>query len=81
MSYNFTQSTRQGSWEIHVDPDARYGYFENVVNGGEGGLWFDVEKGTGPKLELIDFDGFYELPLAVVEALRSFGHIVGDEFL
>ena len=81
MAYNFTQVKQIGDFEVHIDPDSRYGYFENIEVGGEGGLWFDVEDGTGPKLELIDFDGYFALPAPVAEAVRSFGHIVGDDFL
>lgn len=66
MAYNFDKVTTVGKWEIHFDSNAQYGCFEDIKFGGEGGLWF-VDNA------LVDYDGYYELPKPVIEALQSFG--------
>ena len=51
------------------------GYFEHEEYGDEygGGLWF---KGKN----LVDYDGVFELPKEVIQALRDTGFYVGEEF-
>lgn len=66
MSYNFDQVRTIGDYEIHFDSEAQYGCFEDIVDGGEGGLWFD-------NFALVDYDGYYELPREVIQALKDMG--------
>lgn len=51
------------------------GYFEHNELGDNcaGGLLFDG-------LRLIDYDGVFELPKEVIQALRGMSFYVGDEF-
>lgn len=51
------------------------GYFEHEEYGDEygGGLWF---KGKN----LVDYDGVFELPKEVIQALRDLGFYVDPEF-
>lgn len=67
-----------GAGVVQIDELACYGYWEHRDGAGGGGLWFDRDD-TGA-LELVDFDGAYELPFAVVEHLRDAGIIVDDTF-
>lgn len=61
---------------VRLDTKARYGYWE-YRNGSEGGgLWFEP---VGP-LELVDYDGGYFLPPAVIRALRAAGVSVDPEY-
>lgn len=75
MSFNFTKASTNGKYEVHVDPVAKYGYFEHAILGDNsgGGLWFDKE---GDTLTLTDYDGVFELPKPVAEALRELGCVV-----
>jgi len=66
MAYNFDKKTIIRNWEVCFDSNAQYGCFEYEINGTEGGLWF-VDN------ELTDYDGVYELPKPVIEALQGFG--------
>ena len=69
--YNFDKMTRIGDFETHLCTDKLYGCFEDVEDGGEGGLWFERKKdGT---LALCDYDGYFELPKPVIQALIQFG--------
>lgn len=79
MAYNFNQQAVVGLWDVRVDTEACYGYYENTNTGSGGGLWFDKkEDGT---LALRDYDGMYELPSSVGRALVSDMNIeVGEEF-
>lgn len=79
--YNFTVIIKTLDYDIKIDPPEMYGYFEHQL-GGEGGLWFQMtenEEGFR-QMELIDFDGRYELPSQVATALRTAGYIVDDSF-
>lgn len=85
-SYNFNKKTQSGHYEVQVDTESQYGYFEHDELGDEsgGGLWFEqsAEKDTDGnfKLELMDYDGVSELPKSVIKALREMGFIVGENF-
>ena len=60
--------------EIFDETPAR-GYFEHEVLGDEwgGGLWFEGKI-------LVDYDGVFELPKEVIQALRDLGFYVDPEF-
>ena len=46
-TYNFDKSTRVGDFEVNLCTAEAYGCFEDVEDGGEGGLWFErKEDGT-----------------------------------
>ena len=51
------------------------GYFEHEEYGDEygGGLWFEGKN-------LVDYDGVFELPKEVIQALRDLGFYVDPEF-
>ena len=69
-----------GSYTVEVDTQDLRGYFEHDVVGDEsaGGLWFEkTEDGT---LTLTDYDGVFELPMAVITGLRSRGLHVDKDF-
>lgn len=68
--YNFNKKATVGNWVVEVDTEAKYGCFENQKTGNGGGLWFQKQDDTG-ELELIDYDGVYELPTCVAKALRE----------
>ena len=62
-----------------IDTTAQRGGWERK-DGTEGGeLLFD--RLASGALDLIDFDGAYALPLAIVGALRAAGVVVSDDFL
>lgn len=69
MGYNFTVILDTKNFEISIDPEAAYGYFEHNDLGDEcgGGLWF-----TGN--DLYDYDGVFKLPAEVAQALRDHGY-------
>lgn len=82
MSYNFNLTLRPygdrpDAGIVKIDTDARYGYWE-YRNGSEGGgLWFQpVNSDAAGPLELVDYDGAYDLPPAVVRALREAGIVM-----
>jgi len=82
MSYNFNvtlhpYSNRPTSGLVQIDTAARYGYWDYPDGSEGGGLWFGTDMGC---LELLDYDGAYELPKQVVKALRDYGVFVGDVF-
>lgn len=81
MDYNYTITlrpyTREGGGVVRIDPDALYGYWEYPSGEEGGGLWF--ERGHDC-LELIDYDGAFELPRKIVDILRQHGFRVGEEF-
>lgn len=85
-NYNFDTKLNTKNFTVEIDTQANYGYFEHNDLGDEwgGGLWFDPlpmsEAGLTKKLELVDYDGVFELPAEVREALRGAGFIVGEEF-
>ncbi len=66
MTYNFDHKIVVGKYQVQIDSNAQYGFFENVVDGGEGGLWFTDN-------ELVDYDGYYELPESVIVAIGQLG--------
>ena len=70
MAYNFNKKATVGKWLVEVDTEAKYGYFENQNSGGGGGLWFELQDDT-KELELVDYDGVFELPKDVAKALRD----------
>lgn len=81
-SYNF--DTILHPWgadhgEVGIDTDALYGYWERKDGSEGGGLWFECldTKGT---LELIDYDGAFELPRSVVSALLAAGVVMDETF-
>ncbi len=84
MTYDFTKTIQKGHYDIGIDPNSNYGYFEHDQLGDEsgGGLWF--EKITLPKhgetLILIDYDGVEVLPKDVCRGLVELCFIVPDEF-
>lgn len=65
---------RSGNWEVTIYPSKHRGYFEHILTGAGGGLWFDNRK------SLQDYDGVYELPRHVVIAIRSLGFHVSRDF-
>lgn len=72
----FNTSSPDG--KIGIDFDQLHGYWERR-DGSEGGeLWFELnENGC---YELIDFDGAYELPARVIDALLTHGIMVDEVF-
>jgi hypothetical protein len=69
-TYNFDKTVTIGRYEVNLCTDKAYGCFEDVEHGGEGGLWFEH---TANGLALCDYDGYFELPKQVVDALKGFG--------
>jgi len=67
--------TQVGKFEVVINPKDNLGYFEHDYYGEDwgGGLWFDDKH-------LIDYDGVFELPRAVVKGIRELGYIVGKDF-
>lgn len=65
--HQFTQTLRDGKWEVHLSPSTSYGYYEHDDYGDAGGLWFEGAH-------LIDFDGCSCLPRAVATALLKAGY-------
>ncbi len=53
-----------GSWEFQEDEDDEETY-------SEGGLWFEG-------MELVDYDGCFELPEEVAAAIKELGYKVAD---
>jgi hypothetical protein len=81
--------------QVGIDPAALYGYWERKDGSEGGGLWFETvcEAPTasaggfvagkpvqGGPLELIDYDGAFELPRSVVAALRVAGVYLDDTY-
>lgn len=68
MPYNFNVKFQVGKFEVMVDTQAQYGYFEHEEHGDEyaGGLWFSDNN-------LVDYDGVFELPLVIYEGLHEHG--------
>ena len=84
MTYHFTQTLEPygpapEAGRVHIDPAARYGYWEHRDGTEGGGLWFAPSE-TSRALELIDFDGWYMLPRKVVAALRAAGYELDETF-
>lgn len=54
---------------VEIDESALYGGWEHKNGMEGGGLWFELlEDG---RLDLVDYDGDYWLPKAVIKALRE----------
>ncbi len=69
--------TNTRNYSIGIFPDKNRGWFEHHKYGDEqgGGLWFNDHK------ELVDYDGISsDLPLEVIEAIRSLGYKVDKIF-
>lgn len=71
--YSFNQKAQVGHWETGIDKEQQYGYFEHGQTGTGGGLWFENNV-------LVDADGTTSVPKQVIEAIRSFGYTVPEEF-
>jgi hypothetical protein len=71
-SYNFDKKTTVGKWEVAIDTQAKYGYFEHSETGTGGGLWFECG-------ELVDYDGVGVLSKHVIQAIKDLGFKVEDD--
>jgi len=78
--FNFTQhaTAEPSGANVHIDPEANYGYWEYRDGTEGGGLWFAPTPGG--RVELIDYDGAFELPSGTVAAIRSMGYEVDGSF-
>lgn len=81
MAYNFDKKLEHKQFTVEVDTQAKYGYFEHEIHGDGlgGGLWFEIDDEG--RLSLTDYDGVYELPKAVFDALLMMGLHVDNSFL
>ena len=72
----YTVDVSNQNFVIKFSPSTRYGYFERVSDGVEGGLWFDATR------TMIDYDGVSVLPLTVCRQLVNSAQAfkVPDEF-
>lgn len=66
MTYNFDRKNVVEQYQVEIDSVAQYGYFENMIHGGGGGLWFSENA-------LVDYDGVWELPKHVIVAIAQLG--------
>ena len=68
-------SQRVGKWVTYISKDdsGHRGYFEHDDLGEGGGLWFSGFEGK----ELYDYDGVYDLPKEVDEAIKLLGFTNG----
>lgn len=71
--------------EVGIDTASLYGYWEHIDGSEGGGLWFSRELINGRldrkgPLELIDYDGAFELPRSVVSALLAAGVVLDETF-
>jgi len=73
-SYNVNLSTNK--FEIWINTEAKYGWFEDKIVGGEngGGLWFDKD------MQLEDYDGIYFLPNDVRNQLMRNNYITQEMY-
>jgi len=75
---------KRGGWTIGFADDALHAWFERGSDGSGGGLWFSLENpDTGIEdghLHLIDYDGVFPLPRAVLVTLRLAGVNVDSSF-
>jgi hypothetical protein len=76
MSYTFNKVKKVGKWEVSIDEESMYGYFEHDDFGEGGGIWF--EKNADGVLEVSDFDGVFQLPNDVISVIRELGFVVED---
>lgn len=73
MSHTYNLDISTANYEIMIDTEEQYGFFEHHTHGDEiaGGLWFDGKA-------LVDYDGVFELPEEVSDAIVSIGYSLGD---
>jgi len=66
------QKIKIGKYEIYIDAEKQYGYYEHDVFGEDmgGGLWF--ENNT-----LVDYDGLSTLPVEVIKGIQELGFELG----
>lgn len=77
--YNFNKVLNiTDTWQILIDTDAGYGYWEYSDGTEGGGLWFENNPETGAD-ELVDYDGAGVLPWKVVNTLHDAGYIPMSE--
>ena len=76
LVYVYDKKKDTKSFHVEISTSKKYGWFEHHTRGDEcgGGLWFDNE------LRLIDYDGVFELPKEVIQAIRDLGCSVSKEF-
>lgn len=60
---------------VLIDPVSRAGYWEHRDGSEGGGLWFAPVPGRD-YLELLDYDGAFDLPEAVIQSLVDSGFAV-----
>lgn len=77
--YNYSVVIKTLDYEIGIDPDHNYGYFEHQGLGGAGSLWFTTNTDMQETF-LANFDGMFMLPIQVADALRTNGYIVDEDF-
>lgn len=70
MTYEYNKDLSTKDFEIKIATNDHYGYFEHHKLGDEcgGGIWFD------PSGEVVDYDGVFELPRQVKDALLGAGY-------
>lgn len=80
MNYHYNKDLSNAEFEIKVDTESLYGYFEHNILGDNcgGGLWFETLEGG--VLALIDYDGVFELPSEVRKALVADSIVVDADF-
>lgn len=61
----------RNGWSVGTHNETLSGWFERNSDGTGGGLWY--ERNADDRLELIDYDGTYSLPTAVLCLLRDIG--------
>lgn len=66
--------------EVRIDTAAKYGYWEHPDGSEGGGLWFDFVENKDEAVELLDYDGAFELPPKVIKAIRDAGFEVDPEY-
>lgn len=77
MTYNFNKTLHSAKGhKIEIDDKAFYGCWEYPDGSEGGGLWF--EHDLDGKLILCDYDGVFELPKSVEDALRADGYTIED---
>jgi len=64
--YNFNKRAQVRKWEVFIDSQEQYGYFEHEDYGEGGSLKFENN-------ELVDYDGVYSLPKSVIKAIEDCG--------
>ena len=76
-NWDFKLKTKLGR-EVLVDSKAKYGYWERLDGSEGGGLWFETatEPAFENRLELVDYDGYMELPKDIEPALQEAGFLI-----